>query len=732
MNPLKKLVQSAGKFARTAVKWFTVPTISGGFEIFSGVNWDQSISKTKMMHLYGKSLYVYACVTKIAQKTASIDWELFRIKNRAGDKQQVFVHEALDLLYRPNPFQTKGEFFEKYIINKKLTGEAYILKVRSNGPGSKVTELWNLRPDMMTIVKDKELYIKGFEFNAGGKITFFSPDDIIFDASPNPVDEFGGMSPLAAANTRVETELNAVTYQRNFFKNNARPDFILKTDGKVSADQKEEIKESWDKRHKGATNAGKGAILEGGLSYQQISISQREMDYIESLRMTRDDILTAYGVPKPIVAVTDDVNLANAETAMRIFLSETIVPEIKRLTEKLNESLIYPEYGDVFYIDFVDPVPENRKEMAEVQQIMLASGTLLINEAREMLGLPPVAGGWTLYQPLSNVPVGGLSQNNAAKAYENEFGGRTDKSADPSVFRGRRFAYKYLEVEEEVRKEIMGTIEAAVLPSVTQSKQMQINKSEDGVKKIVPAEIRQVYADTMNKAIDKKGDAYKPAILKYGEEQQARVLSKLSKAKSVSEINTKALNGIFDVSDENKIFATISIPFITEFITDSGKEAVEMLNPAEEFSVTEKIQAYIKERAKETAKAVNDTTLEKLSRVLAEGIEAGEGIADLTDRVRGVYDEYPTYRAETIARTEATAANNRGLMEGYDQSGIANSKEWIATNDSRTRDSHSHADGEVVSLDDEFSNGLKYPGDPSADPAETINCRCVLAPAYRE
>jgi len=43
------------------------------------------------------------------------------------------------------------------------------------------------------------------------------------------------------------------------------------------------------------------------------------MDFIESMKFTRDDILTAFKVPKPLVAVVDDVNRANAETAMFIF-----------------------------------------------------------------------------------------------------------------------------------------------------------------------------------------------------------------------------------------------------------------------------------------------------------------------------------------------------------------------------------------------------------------------------
>lgn len=716
MNPLKTISTFGSKILQVAQKFFTVPTISGGFSIFSGETWDGSFSKTKALGLYGKSVYVYACVSKIAQKTASIDWQFYRIKNRAGDKQELFIHEAIDLLYKPNPFQTKGEFFERFIINKKLAGEAFILKVRKNGPGSKVVELWNLRPDLVTIIKDRDMYIKGYEFQTSTETVFFSPEDIIYDSSPNPLDEFSGMSAIFAANTRVETELNAVSYQRNFFKNNARPDFILKVTNKVTNQQKEEIKESWEKRHKGALASGRGAFLEGGMEYQQISISQREMDYIESLKMTRDDILTAFGVPKPIVAITDDVNLANAQTAMQIFISETIVPEIKRLTERLNEDLISPEFGDVFYIDFIDPTPSNIKEKAEIQQIQIQSGVLLINEAREELGLDPIKGGDTLYQPISNIAVGG-------KTTPSE---KTIKGNPLTIFKGRKDAYKFLEIREEVEKMVYG---AAYKKLGIATKSASNKITTKGMRKIVPEEIRLQFADSVNKAIDNKSESYKKSILNYADDQKSRVIAELKSDKS---FNSKALKGLFDIAKESKLFAEISIPFITEFVVSAGKEALQTITPQNDFEVTDAIKNYIKERAKIISKQINDTTLDKLSSTLAEGIDAGEGIADLTKRVESVYDEYPTYRAESIARTETTAANNKGFTEGYRQSGVANAKEWIATNDSRTRDSHAHADGEVVKLDDSFSNGLDYPGDPKADPAETINCRCVLAPAWKE
>ena len=77
-----------------------------------------------------------------------------------------------------------------------------------------------------------------------------------------------------------------------------------------------------------------------------------------------------------------------------------------------------------------------------------------------------------------------------------------------------------------------------------------------------------------------------------------------------------------------------------------------------------------------------------------------------------------------------TSAENKGRQDSYaraESDGIILKKEWIATNDSRTRHSHAALDGAVVDQDKKFDNGLMYPGDPSGRPEETWNCRCTVA-----
>lgn len=83
------------------------------------------------------------------------------------------------------------------------------------------------------------------------------------------------------------------------------------------------------------------------------------------------------------------------------------------------------------------------------------------------------------------------------------------------------------------------------------------------------------------------------------------------------------------------------------------------------------------------------------------------------------------------ARTAITSAQNAGRIDSYYRAakmGIEVEKEWLATLDGRTRDSHAWIDGEVVPLDHEFSNGCEYPGDPAGEPEEVYNCRCTMVP----
>lgn len=120
-------------------------------------------------------------------------------------------------------------------------------------------------------------------------------------------------------------------------------------------------------------------------------------------------------------------------------------------------------------------------------------------------------------------------------------------------------------------------------------------------------------------------------------------------------------------------------------------------------------------------------------RELEKGIKKGEGIPKLAKRVQSVSNRSRN-NARLVARTEITRYQNSARLDSFDDArrqGLQLDKQWAATADSRTRDSHAAIDGEIVGLDDAFSNGLEYPGDPNGSPAEACNCRCVLVPILK-
>jgi SPP1 gp7 family putative phage head morphogenesis protein len=130
---------------------------------------------------------------------------------------------------------------------------------------------------------------------------------------------------------------------------------------------------------------------------------------------------------------------------------------------------------------------------------------------------------------------------------------------------------------------------------------------------------------------------------------------------------------------------------------------------------------------------INDTTRAELEKIFSEGFAQGLNLAQIADRIEVL--GLVRYRAKMIARTEVNTAANRGALIAAQATGLPLKKEWLATMDKRTRDTHKHIDGTTIPFDDMFKVGndmLECPGDrggkdgrPKTSAKETINCRCT-------
>jgi len=120
--------------------------------------------------------------------------------------------------------------------------------------------------------------------------------------------------------------------------------------------------------------------------------------------------------------------------------------------------------------------------------------------------------------------------------------------------------------------------------------------------------------------------------------------------------------------------------------------------------------------------------LKSINSQVLQGLLQGESIPKISKRLQNVTDMNSAV-ATRNARTMCTAAENNGRLSGIKEAedkGIVYEKQWMATHDDRTRESHQELDGVSVPVDEEFPNGLQYPGDPDGEPEQVWNCRCSM------
>jgi hypothetical protein len=127
--------------------------------------------------------------------------------------------------------------------------------------------------------------------------------------------------------------------------------------------------------------------------------------------------------------------------------------------------------------------------------------------------------------------------------------------------------------------------------------------------------------------------------------------------------------------------------------------------------------------------SIAETTRRDVMRHLDQSWQRGDSIPRAARYVQAQIKGSSLLRGRTIARTEIIGAVNGGSLAAVKLSDAAAFKQWIATEDDRTREDHADADGQVVAVADPFDVGgfqMQYPGDQDGPPEEVINCRCTL------
>lgn len=342
---------------------------------------------------YVQNAVVYRCVRMIAEASASVPFALFE-----GD-EQLTEHPLLNLLSRPNAQQCGPDLLETWYGYLLVAGNSYLEAV---SVGKDVRELHVLRPDRMKVLVGADGWPEGYEYSVAGRSVRFT-HDITNGARPllhmaffHPSNDHYGLSPIEAAATAIDIHNTASRWNKALLDNAARPSGALvysSSDGNLTRDQYERLKSELESSFQGARNAGRPLLLEGGLDWKAMSLSPKDMDFIEAKSAAAREIALALGVPPMLLGIPGDNTYSNYQEANRSFWRQSVLPLVSRTSKALSGWLGAGFDDGLELRPDLKHVPALAGERDSIWSRMERAEFLTVNEKRAALGYGPVEGG---------------------------------------------------------------------------------------------------------------------------------------------------------------------------------------------------------------------------------------------------------------------------------------------------------------------------------------------------
>ncbi len=357
-----------------------------------------------------KNAVVYRSVRMIAEAAASVPLLLF------DGADEIAGHPLLDLLARPSPDHTGTDFLEAWYGFLLVAGNAYVEAAAVDG---EVRELHALRPDRVKVIPGPDGWPEGYEYTANGRSVTFS-DDAAAGVRPvlhvrlfHPANDHYGMSPIEAASVAIDIHNEASNWNKALLDNSARPSGALvyaARDGHLTGEQFERLKSELETSFQGARHAGRPLLLEGGLDWKPLSLTPKDMDFIEAKNAAAREIALALGVPPMLLGIPGDNTYANYQEAGRAFWRGTVLPLVNR-TAKAFAGWLGPAYGGRLDLrPDLDQIAALSSEREALWARLEAASFLSRDEKREAAGYGPapfLADGETPDLAATGVPPGG-------------------------------------------------------------------------------------------------------------------------------------------------------------------------------------------------------------------------------------------------------------------------------------------------------------------------------------
>lgn len=350
---------------------------------------------------------VYACVQVRANTLAALPLQLFQLKS-SGDRVPAVKHPLYSLMASsPHPELTSYEWREMMSGHTDLRGNSYAQIVRDRG--GRIRRLTPLHPDRVTprrsgtVGRDgiRPMFYEVANPGFGGMIKV-GADEMLH------VRDFGGDGIVGYSRIRVACEsigiaMAADEHAARMFSNGASPVGVLQHPNKLGDAGRQNLRKSWNDVHGGVANSGKIAILEEGMTFQEIGLSNEDAQLLESRKFSRTEIASIFRVPPHMIGDLERATFANIEQQSIEFVVYCMLPVVTRWEQRMNLSLLSAEERGEFEFSF-NLAGLMRGDMASRYNAYMVgrqNGWLSANDIRESEGMNRIKGGDTYLTPLN-------------------------------------------------------------------------------------------------------------------------------------------------------------------------------------------------------------------------------------------------------------------------------------------------------------------------------------------
>jgi HK97 family phage portal protein len=309
---------------------------------------------------------------------------------------------------RINRYQNSVEFFETFVLNHVVFGNAYAMKVRS---GNRLVGLLPMNSGQVVpeLLKDGSVV---YHYHHDGGVTALSAENVWhWKMFGNGVI---GLSPLSYARNAVSVGLAGDKRIGQVFKNAGKPSGVLTIDGTLKDDQRKMVRERFKDLVEGGTDTL--MVLEAAMKFQPISMNPTDIQLLDSRRFQVEDVARFMDVPSVLINDTAGTTAwgSGIGQIMRGWYKRSLRNRVRSLQESMRASLIPAAARSRMRIthDFDDLLKLDKGERMEAHQKGINSGVITPNEARQEEDLPPLDGGDELYANGTIQPLLGRTADN--------------------------------------------------------------------------------------------------------------------------------------------------------------------------------------------------------------------------------------------------------------------------------------------------------------------------------